>query len=160
MGLHANDDEEIKPQWKARLHDSLSAATREKRRFLLLSSTVALSFVLLGLFPAKISALGIVFEEKDRAQMVYMLAAVIGYSFVGFCLYAWSDFHLALRSHAATTTGYIGTFSKGRSTKLETVNFVARGTFDYLFPLVYGGYANYRLYLLLKAGLHTIDPGH
>lgn len=153
MGLHTSDDEEVKPKWKARLQDSLSAATREKRRFLLLTSTVALSFVLLGLFPAKITALGIVFEAKDRAQMVYLLAAVIGYSFVGFCLYAWSDFHLSLRSHAATTTGYIGTFSSGRPTTLETLNFLVRGAYDYLFPLAYGAYANYRLYLLFNSGL-------
>lgn len=152
MGLHTNDDEEIKPQWKARLQDSLSTATREKRRFLLLSSTVALSFVLLGLFPAKISALGIVFEEKDRAQMMYLLAGVIAYSFVGFGLYAWSDLHLSMRSHAATTTGYFNTFTNGRSTSMETVNFLARWAFDFMFPLLYGGYAIYRLYLLLTAG--------
>lgn len=154
MTLRAPDHEEILPLWKARLTDPLSAPCREKRRLLLLSSTVTLIFVLVGLFPTKIDALGITFENKDRGQMVILMAAVNIYALVGFVLYAWSDFHLMKRRKMAATTGYVGEFANGRSTLLESVNYYVRFWFEFLIPAIYGIYALYRLYLVYTKGAY------
>ena len=150
MSLHSSDQEEIKPQWKARLQDLLSPATRGKRKLLLLISTTSLLFVVLGLFPTKIETLGITFESKDRTQMVMLIGAINIYALVGFILYAWSDFHLVRRSLAASTTGYIDSFMKGKATFIESLNFYLRIAFDFGLPLAFGSYAIFRLYEILK----------
>jgi len=149
MSLHLADQEELKPEWKARLQDPLSLATRGERRLLLLVSTVSLIIVVLGLFPTKIEALGIAFESADRAQMIFLLAAVNTYSLIGFVIYAWGDLHLLFRSYGATTTGDINYMLSGKATKMETFNFVIRFVFDFVVPIGYGCYALHRLYLVL-----------
>ncbi len=150
MTLHASDQEEIKPQWKARLQDLLSPATRGKRKLLLIVSTTSLLFVVLGLFPTKIETLGITFESKDKVQMVLLISAINIYALVGFFLYAWGDFHLVKRSLAASTTGYLDAFMKGKATRIESLNFYLRILFDFGLPLGYGGYAIFRLYQIFK----------
>lgn len=145
MSLHTSDSELIKPQWKARLQDPLSASTRGERRLLLVLSTVTLLMVVIGLFPTKVEALGIAFESKNRLDLIMLLGAANVYALVGFVIYAWADFHLLLRSHRATTTGYIDEFTKGRASRVETFNFVLRFVFDLVVPVVYGIYALYML---------------
>jgi len=152
MSLHGSDDEEITPKWKARLRDSMSPPTRDKRRLLLQLSTVTLVIIVLGLFPTKIEALGIMFESKDRTQMIILLGAVNMYALFGFILYAWSDLHLLARKNAATMSGYINEFSSGKPKLFESLNFFLRFVFDFALPLGYGLFAMYLLYGVLKAG--------
>lgn len=150
--LQTPDREEIKPEWRARLEDPLSPATRGERKLLLLISTVSLLLVVLGLFPSRIEALGIVFESKDRAQMILLLAAVNGYALAGCFLYGWSDYHLLRRSYSASSSGYIdAVFARGKATLLESTNFFLRVIFDFLVPLCYGVYALWRLYTAYHA---------
>ena len=153
MTLHNKDQEAIQPQWKARLQDLLSTPTRGKRRLLLLASTTSLIFVVLGLFPTKIEALGITFENKDRTQMILLIGAVNVYALIGFFLYAWGDFHLLKRSYDVTTTGYLLEFIKGRASVLESLNFYARVLFDFALPIVYGLYAIWSLYEALRVSM-------
>lgn len=152
--LQTPDREEIKPEWQARLEDPLSPSTRGERKLLLLVSTISLLIVLLGLFPSKIEALGIAFESKDRTQMVLLLAAVNAYALVGFLLYGWADFLLLQRSYGASTSGYINlSAARGKATRVESLTFLLRVQFDFLVPLGYGGYALWRVYSVLRAGL-------
>jgi len=150
--LQTPDREEIKPEWRARLEDPLSPATRGERKLLLLVSTVSLLMVVLGLFPSKIEALGIAFESKDRTQMGLLLAAVNAYALFGFFLYGWSDFHLLRRSYSASSSGYINELSdRGKATWLESLNFFLRVAFEFLVPLGYGGYALWQLYAAFRS---------
>jgi len=136
MPYETLEREEIKPQWRARLEDALSVSTRGKRRLLLVSSTVTLVIVILGLFPTKIEALGIAFESKNQRDFLLLLAAINAYALLGFILYAWSDFHLQLRIQRNAATGYINEFVKGKSTLLESLNYYLRFFFDFLVPPV------------------------
>lgn len=143
--LENQNYEEIKPQWRARLEDSLGASTRGKRRLLLVSSTISLIVVVLGLFPTKIEALGIAFESKNERDLLILLALVNIYAIVGFSLYAWSDFHMQWRIQSSASTGYVTEFVKGRASVAESVNYYLRILFDFCIPLCYGTYAIYRL---------------
>jgi len=82
MGYQTSDLEEIKPQWRARLEDALSLSTRSKRRLLLIVSTLSLVAIILGLFPTKIEALGIVIEGKNQKDLLILLALVNVYALV------------------------------------------------------------------------------
>ena len=147
--FHNSSDQAIQAQWKTRLSDVLSPAAREKRKLFLIASTVTLVFVVLGLFPTKIEALGITFQSHDRLQMILLLGAITLYAAAGFILYAWSDWHVLLRGAEAASTGYIDEFTKGRASKAESLNFLLRVIFDFILPTIYGGYALWRLYRVL-----------
>ena len=122
MTLETADLEEIKPQWRARLEDALSASTRGKRRLLLVTSTISLVIILLGVLPTKIEALGIVFESAKEKELLLLLAAVNFYALVGFLLYAWADMHLQARIQSNANTGYVHEFVKGRARALCSLN--------------------------------------
>jgi hypothetical protein len=149
MPYDTSHSEEIKPQWRARLEDSLSASTRAKRRLLLIVSTVALVAVILGIFPTKIEALGIAIETKDQRNLLILLALVNCYAIVGFILYSWADIHLQARIQNNANGGYVSEFVKGRASSLESLNYFIRFAFDFLVPIAYGGYALWRLYFII-----------
>jgi|APLak6261666328_1056055.scaffolds.fasta_scaffold04714_2 signal transduction histidine kinase len=146
MGYQTSDFEEIKPQWRARLEDALSPSTRGKRRLLLIISTLSLISIILGLFPTKIEALGIVIEGKNQKDLLILLALVNLYALVGFLLYAWADILLQSRIQANADTGYVNEFVKGKASRSESLSYFIRFAFDFLVPLCYGVYALYRLY--------------
>ncbi len=146
MTLETADLEEIKPQWRARLEDALSASTRGKRRLLLVTSTASLVIILLGVLPTKIEALGIVFESAKEKELLLLLAAVNFYALVGFLLYAWADMHLQARIQSNANTGYVHEFVKGKASPLESLNYCVRFAFDFIVPLAYGCYALYKVY--------------
>lgn len=146
MPLENQHHEEIKPQWRARLEDPLSTSTRGKRRLLMVTSTITLIVVILGLFPTKIEALGIAFESKNQGDLLLLLGAVNSYALVGYILYAWADIHLQRRMQNAAATGYINEFISGRSSLAEFVNYALRFIFDFVVPLSYGAYALWKLY--------------
>lgn len=150
MPIETAEREEIKAQWRARLEDVLSPSTRAKRRLLLVASTISLVIVILGLFPTKIEALGIAFEGKNKRDLLFLLALVNAYAFVGFVLYAWADIQLQRRIQRNASTGYIDTFLRGRASLFESLNYVLRVLFDFAVPLLYGGYAFQRLIELIR----------
>ena len=121
MGYQTSDLEEIKPQWRARLEDALSPSTRGKRRLLLIVSTLSLVAIILGLFPTKIEALGIVIEGKNQKDILVLLALVNLYALVGFFLYAWADILLQIRIQTNANTGYINEFIKGKADRKSVV---------------------------------------
>jgi len=149
MTLETRELEEIKPQWRVRLEDALSVSTRGKRKLLLLTSTVSLVVVVLGLLPTKIEALGIAFESKNQRNFVVLLSALNAYALVGFLLYAWADLHLQIRTQRSAATGYIDEFVKGKATSLESLNYFLRFAFDFIVPVGYGAYALFKLYEVL-----------
>ena len=149
MGYQTSDLEEIKPQWRARLEDALSPSTRGKRRILLIVSTLSLVAIILGLFPTKIEALGIVIEGKNQKDLLILLALVNVYALVGFLLYAWADILLQTRIQTNANTGYVNEFVKGKASRSESFNYFTRFAFDFLIPLCYGVYALYRLYSVI-----------
>jgi hypothetical protein len=153
MSLETPDFEEIKPQWRARLEDALSASTRGKRRLLLVTSTVSLVIVILGLFPTKIEALGIVFESKNQRDFLFLLSLVNGYAMAGFVLYAWADIQLQARIQRNATTGWVSEFIKGKASYMESLSYFIRFVFDFVIPIIYGCYSLYRLYgIIYPAG--------
>jgi hypothetical protein len=119
MPLETSNLEEIKPQWRARLEDALSPATRGKRRLLLVVSTISLVAIILGLFPTKIEALGIAIESKNQRDLLVLLGFVNAYALVGFLLYAWADLLLQVRIQSNASTGYVHEFVKGRASGVE-----------------------------------------
>lgn len=149
MPLENQHFEEVKPQWRARLEDPLSVSTRGKRRLLMVTSTITLIVVILGLFPTKIEALGIAFESKNQGDLLLLLGAVNAYALVGYILYAWADMHLQRRMQNAAATGYINEFTNGKSSFLEFTNYALRFAFDFVVPLGYGTFALLRLYPVL-----------
>lgn len=153
MGYQTSDLEEIKPQWRARLEDALSPSTRDKRRLLLIVSTLSLVAIILGLFPTKIEALGIVIEGKNQKDLLILLALVNLYALVGFLLYAWADILLQTRIQTNANTGYVNEFIKGKASSSESLNYFIRFAFDFLVPLCYGGYALYRLYGVIRLAI-------
>lgn len=146
MPLENQHQEEIKPQWRARLEDPLSASTRGKRRLLMVTSTVTLIVVILGFFPTKIEALGIAFETKNQKDLLLLLGVVNTYALLGYLLYAWADIHVQRRMQSAAATGYINEFMNGQSSFLEFLNYMLRFLFDFVVPLSYGAYALMKLY--------------
>jgi hypothetical protein len=146
-----DDDSQVKPEWEARLQDLLSTPSRDKRRLLLMSSTVALVIVVLGLFPTKIEAFGISFESRDTAKMMLILGGVTTYAFAGFLLYAWSDLHVSRRRYESATTGFVhGGLLRGRATLLELLNYYLRFSFEFIMPVMYGSYALFHIYETYK----------
>jgi hypothetical protein len=151
MPFETSDLEEIKPQWRARLEDALSLSTRSKRRLLLVTSTVSLVIIILHLFPTKIEALGIAFENANQRDLLILLALVNAYALVGFLLYAWADIQLQARIQRNAITGYVNEFVKGKASRMESLNYSLRFSFDFLIPIGYGVYALYRLYGVIYA---------
>lgn len=154
MPLENQHYEEVKPQWRAHLEDPLSASTRGKRRLLMVTSTITLIVVILGLSPTKIEALGIAFESKNQGDLLLLLGSVNAYALVGYILYAWADMHLQHRVQNAAATGYINEFINGRSSFLEIINHALRFAFDFVVPLCYGTFALWKLYPTIHPVVH------
>jgi hypothetical protein len=145
MPILNQDLEEIRPQWQARLADGLSPSTRSKRALLLVASTISLVVVILGIFPTRIDALGVTLEGHNKNDILILLFTVNAYALLGFAIYAWGDYHLHLRINRNARTGYITSFTRGRASILESVNYLFRLLFDFLVPPIYGVYAMHRL---------------
>ena len=153
MGLQTSYFEEIKPQWRVKLEDPLSVASRGKRRLLLVSSTIAFAVIQLGLLPTKIEALGIAFEGKNRNDFLFILFAINAYAWLGFVLYAWADFLLQIRLQRNAVTGHIDAFMKGRAKFSEWLNYPLRFMFDFVAPLAFGGYVLFKLCVGINFGV-------
>jgi len=76
---------------EVRLRDPLSAVTRAERKALLAASAVGIVIARSGLVPAKISALGIEFDNADQRALLSMLSLIVGYFVAAFLIYAASD---------------------------------------------------------------------
>jgi hypothetical protein len=159
MPILNQDLEEIRPQWQARLADSLGPSTRAKRALLLVASTISLVVVILGIFPTKIDALGVTLEGHNKNDILILLFAVNAYALVGFTIYAWADYHVHLRINRNARTGYITSFTRGRASLLESFNYLLRLLFDFFVPPLYGIYAMHRLAQFLWPQLLGVPVG-
>ena len=74
------------------VRDPLTRTTRRERTSLLGVSAVCIAITKAGLVPSKISALGVEFSQASQQSLFHVLAAVVGYYFVAFILYAAADF--------------------------------------------------------------------
>jgi hypothetical protein len=74
------------------LGDPLSKVARAERRTLLGVSTIGIVIAKSGLVPAKITALGIEFDQADQSLLLKMLAWIVVYFLFAFVIYALSDF--------------------------------------------------------------------
>jgi len=79
-------------QWQILLGDPLNEVTRQERKTLLGIAIVGVAIAKTGLVPAKISALGIEFNETDQRSLLIVIAAVILYFLIAFVVYASTDF--------------------------------------------------------------------
>ena len=120
-------------------------------------ATLSLIAIILGLFPTKIEALGIVIEGKNQKDFLILLGLVNLYSLVGFILYAWADILLQNRIQINANTGYINEFIKGKASGIESLNYFLRFAFDFVVPIFYGFYALYRLYSVIVLALNAMN---
>lgn len=74
------------------LGDPLREVTRKERRALLGLCMVAIVVVKTGLIPTKISAVGIEFSSTHQESLLFILGLIVLYFFLGFLLYAITDF--------------------------------------------------------------------
>ena len=82
---------EVQHPTEVTLRDPLTPVARAERRSLLASSTVGLVIAWVGLVPQRIATFGIEFSRTDRETLLNLVAAVIVYYLVAFCVYAFSD---------------------------------------------------------------------
>ena len=78
---------------------------------------------------------------------------------VGFIIYAWADYHVHARINNNSRTGYITSFSRGRATWLETINYVFRLLFDFFVPALYGVFCMSKLVTFVGLGIARLWPG-
>jgi hypothetical protein len=78
--------------WLRLLGDPLKDVTRKERRALLGVSVVALLVARTGVLPTKIESIGIDFTIGNKASLLLLLSAIVGYFLVMFLVYAVSDF--------------------------------------------------------------------
>lgn len=100
---------------KTILTDPLSEETRKERRNLLGVSALGIIIIYTGLIPTKISALGVDFDKTDQSVILNILAATIGYFFVGFVLYFISDIWRFQVEHFLDTETYFSNSIKFNS---------------------------------------------
>ena len=80
------------PIWVRRQEEWLSDRTRRERLALVIASAIGITVVVTDLLPTKISALGIEFSVGNQTAMLKLLAAVIAYLLVSFCIHAFADY--------------------------------------------------------------------
>lgn len=147
------------------LKDPLNEVTRKERRMLLGVSVFSTFIAKSGLIPAKIQALGIELGQGDQQAFLVVMMLVVLYFLVAFVLYGLADFlswrlsydegaEVAFvaqmqRRTSRDTDPYKNIVRSWRSTwpnhLAGPVSFV-RAIFEFLLPLVVGGYAIYALY--------------
>ena len=81
------------------LADPLSDVTRKERRNVLIASTVALSVVLMGLIPSKVSALGIELGAPAQKSFLVLVAALVLYFLLAFVIYGLTDLFVRISAH-------------------------------------------------------------
>jgi hypothetical protein len=152
------------------LHDPLSEVTRKERRMLLGISMLGISVVQTGLVPSKISALGIEFAKSDQQTILSLLSLIVVYFLVAFVVYASSDFLAWRRALRAQLVEGIREKLKierelGEEYLRQEQNMlmerldegyrlyslsrpvsVLRAIFEFLFPILVGGYGAYLLW--------------
>ncbi len=74
------------------LTDPLTDATRRQRKCLLAASASGLIMATLGLFPTKITSLGLEFTDTDKGALILIVATIIGYFLIGFLVYVFGDY--------------------------------------------------------------------
>lgn len=74
------------------LKDPLRELTRNKRKYLLLSSVIAIAVTKAGFIPTKINALGIEFQQSEQEKLLMFISLVVLYFAISFIVYASTDF--------------------------------------------------------------------
>lgn len=148
------------------LKDPLSQVTRNERRNLLGASAIGIVIVKTGLIPSKISALGIEFTQTDRRSLLLAIAAIVGYFLLAFLVYASSDllawrvsFQKALLDSLLSPSQDTDISEDELRKRMKTIgpnlrsfwfemakpiSFV-RAIFEFVVPILIGGYAIYML---------------
>jgi len=73
------------------LKDPLRELTRNKRKYLLLSSVIAIAVIKAGFVPTKVSALGIEFQQSEQRYLIIFISLIALYFLASFILYAVAD---------------------------------------------------------------------
>jgi len=125
------------------VRELLREETRKQRRSLLAASALGIAVALTGLFPTRITALGVEFDAAEIALFPTLIAIVVGYFLVAFFLYAWNDFVHWRGDYKAARHG--GESERNRSSQ-RLLGATFRALFDFVLPI---GVAVYALYALL-----------
>lgn len=138
-----------KPLLDARLSDSLSPATSNSRKHLLVSSALGIAIAKMEIVPNKISALGIEFNDLNKVSFTYLIAAICCYFAISFITYAINDF-LQWRSSVKQTHLAYGLRASmagldSRSNLAHSLASMLRIVIDYLLPVAVAGTAVYFL---------------
>jgi len=75
----------------SRVSDPLGEHTRSLRKYLILSCFIAIAVVKVGLFPSKITSLGIDFTISNQQSLHLLFKMAIWYFLVSFIVVGWSD---------------------------------------------------------------------
>jgi hypothetical protein len=146
------------------LGDPLAEVTRKERRLLLGVSIIAVAIVKTGLLPSKIESLGVQFDKTNQQALLSILAWVTLYFLVAFVIYAAADFlawrRALRRQDTEDTRAILAHKSQGHDEELyESVRndrlalwvfrpvAVLRAGFEFLLPILVGGYAMRLLWL-------------
>ena len=142
------------------LRDPLSDVGRKERRSLLAVAVVAILVGQTGLVPEKIENLGITFTAPERAALLRVFMAVVGYYTLAFVFYSMADFlnylhavHLGgqeIRRQNFSATNFKDNLMKPGEPEVSTpwrmIGLVSpvsviRGIFDFVVPLAAAIYA-------------------
>jgi hypothetical protein len=158
--LRFTGGEETARPVEAMLRDPLSDVGRKERRSLLAVAMVAILVGKTGLVPEKIENLGITFTAPERAALLWVFMAVVGYYTLAFLFYSMADFlnylhavHVGAqeirRQQVAATNVKDNLMKPGEpdvATPWRMIDLVfsvsmIRGIFDFGVPLVVAIYA-------------------
>jgi hypothetical protein len=146
--LRFTGGEETARPVEAMLRDPLSDVGRKERRSLLAVAMVAILVGKTGLVPEKIENLGITFTAPERAALLWVFMAVVGYYTLAFLFYSMADFlnylhavYLGRQEIHRQSLAAAGEPEAWRMIGLVWPVSVIRGIFDFGVPLVVAIYA-------------------
>ncbi len=155
------------------LKDMLSDVTRKERRMLLGISVLSIFVARTGLVPTKISVLGLELAKTDQQTFLWAMAFVVSYFIAAFFLYGLPDFiawRMSYNKVAKVVLGvYFAKFQGGaRDIREDSDSYVPEGwvsswpnrvahsvsvlrvLFEFILPIVVGGYAIFALVFAIK----------
>jgi hypothetical protein len=150
------------------LGDPLSEVTRRERRMLLGVSVLSIFIAKTGLVPEKISALGVELAKTDQKAFLGIMVFVVLYFVTAFIVYGLTDFlawmlsyNLGAKAALQMSIGQVDQKIRGIEEepiirapnswfypwlrRLTTPLSLVRAGFEFVLPLVVGGYAVYIL---------------